>query len=633
MSVPLELTIQDGGGTTHTYGDDRLLLETPVSQVESDDLDVRLGNIDIQLGPAAGTQKAEIAGVTDYTALPSETTWRAQLTNPSAGEIILDGAVLTKDLQWLDKKGTWRVRIINQAPKDFWDLCSRWAIPSLIWARPISRFASPDTKTIPILRRPAPSLENPVEPYFEEDQIVSELRQAVKFHLGRFQNDPYGDQEIDVQLPPGLPTGLDRIWHYRGRWKLDRLVDETMKLLGWRLQVTYQAFPSLNLKARFARTDWPTGTQPAIDSGQLSGGYRGEREEPGNFSVQLGNDPAEPSPDPNDFYKDLGSKANSTAPLVELAAPPAWAISAPRIWRADRPTTATSILSGDVPVSDPRTMNTDAETIRFEIAPMEIEGKESGAWYGKPLLPAETKPKFYGQKTSRFPQEGPQDRQAYVFSLTQTGNGPRALWGEDASSPTDLGHYAGGEWSNHAQRHAAANVANGEFRTSADFLVGIATDGVEFEGTPWLVSEERHDLSRDSKELTLKAPATSQASPGRPAPSIAIEWSVVKVFATFEVFDRGQGKEDWVFAHWERTPTRYAIELQYDVTLEDDTGTVVRSGQQLPTALTYQVKTAGNGGGSYVDDWFLRVTPVTPGATLGDERVIAFNENDQSVFS
>lgn len=630
MGLPLKLTIEDGQGTTHVYEDDRILTGVDTLERRVRGLDIELQDLPIVIGPSSGGQN-QLAGYTNELTIP-ETKWRAKLERPG-GPVLMNGAILTTDTVYAERRDEWRLTLINQAPEDFWQALEASFLPANIGATITTNFIECN------IDRNGIFFEN-TEKFFQPRELLQEL---------------LDDQNITYSMP-------SKLWEYEieyagGTRTVDStdlrislgdenkrtLVEEITKLAGWRTRVEYQGFPSTDLHVEFLKTSWPAPNPvqdltPDLESDSYQATIKPQND---NWALQLGNGPDDQSPDPrNRKYAEGGRIAN-------FATPPPWASVAPEAWQAAPPFQVFNTKDGlDRPVDD-REMIVDAKKTQFTVPPIEPIDSDTVA--------SGTEDRVYGRVRLKQVAELPLQRldtteKLYIFEHVYDSDRQKH-YAVHSRHPTS-GEYDPAKTTGHMPAWASAafeaQVLRGKSHYEADgsFIdVGAQTIGdpttlIEMEinqpqtrpKKKWIVWEEGQNLSSTLSELVLRRPTAITQNSDQPSKPSSGLWIVIKPRAEYRTINQpGTGDEDWFLLHWERTPQQDAAELWYHVEYKDNRqsnpsyqaiGEISGSPPRTySTALAYQFKAPGNGGNSPSgNDFVFRVRPVKGYGDVGDWR-------------
>jgi len=598
--LSVTLYIHDGQ-TEYVYDDARLLASSIVSEERVDGAQVQLSNLEMLVGPDDNQDRADIAAVQDlrtlndgyYNLRATPPYWRAKVEGPS-GDVLLDGVVPYNELEWDDAKKSWKVRVINQANHEFWAELEQWNLLELQEEQ--SKRSDDPAQVTEQLKVWEEGDEQ--TPYEKTDVTVKQLTPLLKNLLGRL--------DIDYTVPAQVSYQSSDLWAYMGRWRMDRFVRQVARLAGWRVRPSFRAWPSGALEVEFVQSGWP-GRSPGfrtIDSEQVAP-YRSWKEYGDNFSISLQNETCQPSSNPIE-YAQKGSDLNGDIPT--FAPPLPYQIDAPLIWEADAATYgAEFVVSDPAPVLDPRSMQTEEESLRWRNAEIDIVGNTTGVneWhYGRPLI--QRKPSVLGTRTQAFDVEAEQDAFAYLFELYEDGSGD--VWAKHHSAFTDEfgdAWAAGGQWERYGQHYGPRQYLNGEWQGLSGIRVGDPLKGVSMINEDWIVTERRRKVDTDVDVLTLSRPTTDYSRAATPPPLASQlstqPWKVLGLQAEVQVIDtNGNGDEDWLLAHWERTPTQRAADWKYQVEVVDQSSsTTLFSGTTFETALAFQLASSGNSGGTY----------------------------------
>jgi hypothetical protein len=630
MSLPLQLSIRRGG-TTYTYDNVDLLAREAQTDVEVDELDLQLASLSLWIGPKNGSQQ-DLAGISDPIGFPSGEQYRAKLERTDTGSVILDGAILTRDIRYTSASQSWRVTLIDQAPRDFWEQLRQTFWNDLLFENDLDVFGTGTSsvlksRTLRVWDQDEEPFETAADPEFQKATVPCyQMHSVFEFVLDELS--------IGYDIPPALFAGDDgrydgsepeaNVWMVINRWRLKTLIEQIRSYAGWRLVPAYQSFPNdgLYLDVELANYSFPSSL-PAIDSDLLQEGYTIRSRKTDSWVLKVANDIAEDSPDPAQYgivgETQGGGSFDTEFPMATFATPPAWALAAATTWTADPPYLEETPSGTVVAEGDSRTLSPDATSLRLKIPPVDVD-LSLGEYKGRPLLPKSPVLlrwlSYDDDPETDVPDE---DENAFLFQTEEDGSSGEyiARWGTIDEAAYPLGarasHWLRRPFRQQPQRHASARELRGQFFTDADFRVGAKEAGVEMEGKDWLVFGERKSLQDFSSDLRLYRPAETPTERDAPTVSTEYSWRVIGFRTSVVTIDRGNGKEDWLVAHWERTATESAREYAYDVQYEDDNGDLQLVSNVAATAFTRLLASAGNGGGSYTRT--VKVRPVAPNQT------------------
>lgn len=594
MSIPLQLSI-DRGGTTYTYDDATLLARQSTQTVRVSGLEVELDAITVFVGPDGGS--SEVAGYTDPVSLPSDTQHRAQLKRTDTGAVLLNGNLRTDEVRYNDLEDAWRVRVFNDAPRQFWDTLERHFWDSLLQGGGYAPFGSSDPpyleqRGVKAWRRDENPFQTSIDQEFQKDTvIVNRPLSVLKFIFDYFS--------WSFDLPPDFyPSGTPNLWVWINRWRLKTVVKQLSKLGGLRLTASFEPFPSSGLTVSASRADYTIGSGlPDIEGDRAQGAGQIRTEGEGQ-ALRLANKIAEQSPNPLDYGITDKDSFDTDFNMGVFATPPAWAMLGMDEWAVDPPYKEETATGDIVAEGDSRTPIGEVEELRLKVPPIQTDGTVTS---GRVLLPAQkllARWLSFGDPKTDFPEE---DENAYIFATTSDGEGGHVGNWANAPAGEPLG-VASDAWIARPFRQRgqlrARRLLRARYDTTADFTVGDPTASVSAKGKDWVVSERRRDLNNGTQELELQRPPPN-APADRDAPEVpSYTWTVIGAEAQVVTIDRGGGKEDWLLAHWTRTATEAAREYRYDVRYEEANGSFVEA-QTFATAFSLQLATPGNGGGSY----------------------------------
>lgn len=618
MSIPLTLTVRRGG-TDYTYTDVELLQRGADVVRRVSDLKIELDAISLWVGRGSGSA-SEVAGYTDPVALPSGNRHRARLARIDTNETVLNGALVTDDLEYEQRLDAWKVTLLNQAPRQFWD-----TLESKFFGD-ISQTAI-ENRVVKTWRRDEDNaFENPGEPEFRKSTVFG-------YRFMDVLDEIFRQLGFSRSLPPKLyaepdgtfQSGTDNVWVSIPRWRLSTCIEQLCGFAGFRIVPQYESFPDTSLHVDLEPTTYGQPSVPAIDADLLAEGVRLRTREAEWEALQYANPVAEASPNPLEYgiIDETSDKSSydTSFKMQTFATPPAWAMHGSAHWRADP-----AFRPGKLrPVADPRSFRSEVEDLRLSAPPVIPDTSTALGKAGRLLLPDTAFSGFVSYDPNGRIDQPKEDEKAYIFSVIADPNSSDylGLWGEVDESAYDGGvhatHWVRDAHRQQRQRREVIRELRGEYHTGADFAVGTR-DGVEVEGKKWVVEEQRHAFEDDVNDLQLRRPATDT---DRVLPTVAntTVWAVMRLEAKIVTINRGNGKEDWLLAHWERTATESCREYKYDVRYEDESDNQV-STEVFATAFTYQLASAGNGGQSYSDKT-VEVRPVADSATGVYESVTA----------
>jgi len=599
MSRDLTLTVRDNiNGVTYTYGNDRLLVDVGAVETKADGLDVRLENIPLSVSQG-GASSNEFIGFTDPLALP-EHTYRAKLEDAS-GTVILDGAIVTSDVTFNDELKSWEARIIDQASEDFWIQLD-------------GRFFDISGGSL---------LKRTFDAYQEEgDRLISAVidllqpRSVLKqifTEIGATHDMPQYLWEYEVEYDKAtFSRTSENVYISRGGENDKTMVEEITKLAGWRVRVTYQSFPSLDLHVKMYPTTWKgpnINPQYTLDGEEAPAAYDLSLERsPADWALATREGVNTNSADPRDRKYNYGD-------IRAFAQPPMWGSYAPTSWTA-APVSTAQLFSGvgsftSVPVDD-REMQVSPVQSSFKVLPMSIEEEETNG--------AGTETSVFGipfiSNTFDYPLYR-QNIRDELFIIESGKDNPNSQLGvyyglfcryptlSEFNPDKDIGHSAAwalAPYQAQTMRRAPLQTAQGEWVDVADAPVGDPATLLELEGEKWQPRESSTGIDDLITEFDLIRPLATDAKPARPqrAPS---DWTVLVPRGEYRTITRGNGDEDWFLIHWERTPAEDGEELWYNVEYRDNrvsspswTSIGQVGDRTFSTALTHQFKSGGNGG-------------------------------------
>lgn len=601
MAKDLTLTIRDDqAGTDYVYGGDRLLVDVEGKETRVNGLDIEVEDMPMRIGPDANGAP-ELLGISDPLALP-ERTYRAKLEDGS-GTLVMDGAIVTSDAVFDEPTSAFEVVLINQAANEFWQLLDTEFIP-------LGANSNITTTDVQVYEKDLGGGEN----YLNQTRIFYQPRSVLEYIFDQFG--------ISYQMPTYL-------WEYTadyansvgfydsedvrislGRRNMRTLVEEITKMAGWRVFIEYQSFPSKDLSVEMRPTDWPLPAAQQVLDGQETEESYAVTIEPNrdNFILQMRNGPGESSPDPT-------AEAYNSGPIPSFGVPPAYGSVAPEKWTTP-PLSPSDITEnrkvlGDVVSSEFKVApvaveteieeNTDVEYVN--IGPVRHVTDENGFEKFRDLLMIEVK-------------QDPNDSKYY-------GVHSRRPHAQEYDGDKTLGH--SGAWASAAYeeqplRRSSLRELEGDFFSIGEQTVGDSSYLVEMLGSRFYVQQAQRDVSQLLSTLTLRRPlsVTENSAVGAMPTGNRSRWAIESPVGEYRTVNRGNGKEDWILMHWERTPIAEAVELWYEVEIKDtrdSTPTWDRieevADKTFATASTHQYKSAGNGGASYSDgDIKARVRPI-----------------------
>jgi len=257
---PLTLKVRDGD-TDRTYSDDRLDASRIVVEERVRDLDVEVGDVAVRVHDAV-----ENGEVTDrFLALdPTDLSagqYRAQLVGED-GTVVFDGEIRTADLEYEEETATWTVVLRQQAQERFWDqdIDIRTVDLSAVSSTDIEMYVIPDLQgdenaglggqVYNISRGRGGGPEVLYEPV--------ELLQEILNTLGISWTIPNELWPHAVNRFGTVPR-LEGLYATLGNYSSRDWIETITKAAGWRVTVTYEDYPSLDLHASFQPIDGRTG--------------------------------------------------------------------------------------------------------------------------------------------------------------------------------------------------------------------------------------------------------------------------------------------------------------------------------------------------------------------------------------
>lgn len=613
MGTDLTLTIRDDqSGTDYVYGGDRLLTGVESQNKRVNELDIEVEDMPMTVGPTPGGTP-ELVGVNDPLALP-ERTYRAKLED-GTGSLILDGAIVTSDAVYDRPTKSWEVVLVNQAPKDFWNLLKTEYIPF-----PERRSDLSITKTDVQVYEKTGSGDNS---YLQLSRTFYQPHSVLQFifdELGISYQMPATLWEYQIDYDSASRTvSSEDVRISLGTRNMRTLVEEITKMAGWRTLVRYQSFPSKDLEVEFRSTDWPL---PAAQ--QVLDGAEGEESyaitiEPNNdnWALELRNGPDESSPSPID-------ETYSSGPIPSFAVPAVYGALAPQSW--DTP-----------PVeSDERRLIAEVVQSEFQVPPIAVETE----------LQVHSNTEWVNIGPVRHASEtaGLQKLEELIMFEVKQDPSDNNWYGVHSRRP-DASEYNGSETLGHTPAWASAAYEGQPLRRSSlrelegDFIdigeqpIGDPSQLVEMLSTRWMGYESRRDVASLLTTLTLRQPVaiSRDSAVGQILNGDRTRWTAQNPQGEYRTLNRGNGDEDWILMHWERTPIGESVELFYNVQIKDTRDSTPTwsfigevSSKTFSTALTHQFLGPGNGDASYSDgDIEARVRPVK-GVELvsGSKRVV-----------
>jgi hypothetical protein len=550
--------------------------------------------------------------------LPDET-FRAKLEDDQ-GAVVMDGGIVASDATYESKTKTWNLRLIDQSSEDFFSLLE-------------GRFFDTDGPKVQARTfdtctnnrgREAATRTSLFQPRTVLEQIFS--------GIGATYSMPTHLWEYEVQYSTGTVTrDSSDVYISRGKEDDKTVVEEITKLAGWRIDVQYQSWPSSDFHVNMQPTGWPApGAARVLDGDEDKDGYEvtmtRSRQ---NWALKLREGVGRSSPDPRNSDPGTGGFAG-------YAVPPVWGSFAPEAWRAAPPDTVLDFSKGTLTnaENDPRNVFSDAVSSQFKVPEIYPKEKDDDgvevSVHGLPFLGYEEVGE--DQFTTR------NIRNMFILELgkenpnTQSGS-YYALYGRHPSSGEwgDFGRraysaaWASVPYEGQSFRRAPLREVVGKWLNAGDVAIGDPQSTVGLSGSQWLPVEKRASLDKAKAELVLRAPVPTPTRPDQPSrPATDSEWTVILLRGRYRTIDQGDGKEDWLVVHWERTPTQEATEIYYNAQYRNNDGdgtwkdfTQAGGTKIYSTAATLLVKSAGNGGASSAN-FDVRVRPVEePGSTGG----------------
>lgn len=375
-------------------------------------------------------------------------------------------------------------------------------------------------------------------------------------------------------------------------------------MAGWRTQISYQSWPSRDLHVDFLPTDWPLpAAQQVLDSDLSEESYAlSLQKNVQNWGLELRNGADESSPDPT-------AESYNSGPIPSFGVPPAYGALAPERWVTP-------------PRESPeRRVLADTVQTKFRVPPIAVEeepdilsGTESVAIGPVRLVVGEDGINKQEELLVFEVYQSPSDSNWYAVHSRY----PQPPEYDGSKTVGHMPGWASAPYERQVLRRASQRKLEGDFIDIGEQPVGDPAHLVEMLGKKWMPFESKREVGRLLSTIVMQRPTAVTTEPARGTIPESLPWQITNPKGEYRTLDRGNGQEDWVLLHWERTPIAEAVELWYNVELKDTTAsspsffTVAEVNEAtFSTAATYQAKSAGSGGASYSDgDIVARVRPV-----------------------
>jgi len=649
----LTLTVKaDRFGDTrfYSYGPDRLEMSLGTVDRSVSGLSVELGDIPLSIIPGPGGDSSLVAYDTALD-LPEGTTWRAKLED-GQGRVLLDGAVVASDCTYRQKSDQWEVRLIDQAPRDFWTRLEGTYIekPRLIDSYFVeAHFVYDEYVTGGSV---APQKPREVLTYmFDQANISYDIP------------DPLWSYEVQYGDHVHIQDSSEVVMTYVEGFTRKKIVETIRDFAGLRVIPRYQAFGDADLHVDFVPTSWPSPSPEVVLDGQedKEGARHQMESSEGIWALALKNGAEDPSPDPRDQkYTEPEDKTTGTD-VPTFATPPPWASVAAQEWQAAPPQgfEGGSFRSGGAAFTDPRQLWVESESTGVRVPPVAPAGELTMNDGAEKLVYGRVRVKWGADvSTPAFMQTVEHDGARWAVYCQRPVSTDAS---NDFQTLAHAAHWPRGPYQNQAQRRTSWREVEvgilGE--SSLEPAPGDATTLLDYEGTSWMTWKVSRDIKAGIFDLTLRSPVqplgTVPSIPVRPSTAGAqipvrdrsdsgysykdMPWEVAVLAAEYRTLERGDGKEDWFLVHWERTATRYCREVYYQVEYRDNdesSPTWTAIGSQLfpkvySTALTYPIEASGQGGKTPYDGRYeVRVRPVVVAGVTGDWSIVEVNKPESN---
>jgi len=617
VAKDLTLTIRKNG-TDYSYGSDRLLVEVGTIDQRVEDLVITLQDIPLTVGPD-DQGNPELVGVTDPTNLPEETL-RAKLED-AAGNLLMNGAVVTSDATYLQNQKSWSLRLIDQAGEEFFSGLEGHFFDT--------SGAAVQEASIDVTTEHGRESVLPVS-FFQPRSVLEQ----VFSEIGATWSMPAKLWDYEIEYSGGAIITHDSTEVFISCGDVDdrTLVEEITKLAGWRIQATYQGWPASDFDIQMQPTTWPApGAVNTLGGDEDPDGYEVTMERSDkNWALELRDAIGRSSPDLRNANPGKGGFGG-------YAVPPPWGAFAPEEWTAAPPGIGleTFNIATNVEVG---TRKVFAERVQTKFKVPEI--------YPKECDDDGTEVEVHGIPHIGFKSLGED------ISLLNTGTELFVIERGKNNPSTPVGgnyalfcrHPSDGEWGasryfascsawamipyeEQPIRRATVREAVGKWIGATGVDVGDPQKPLGLLGKQWLPVESKENIDKEKAELVLHTPIGLTQYPARPTrPSTDSEWTVIVPRGGYKTVDRGSGDEDWIILHWERTPTREAEESYYHAQYRDNDGsgdwidfTQCGGAKIYSTAATLLFKSAGNGGQTSINI-DARVRPVKKPGSVGGWR-------------
>lgn len=635
MGLPLKLSVERDG-TTYTYDDSRLSAKSIDTQRRVDGIEVQLESMQVSIIRGEGSSDTEFAGYKDPLSVPPGQRYRAKLERTDTSKVLFNGAVVTDDIEYDKTEDSWLITLIDEANKEFWA-----ALETTYWGE-IKQNNITDRAFLAWNRYDSDeSFSTPDDLNFDKDdpefrrttEVGYQLRDTIVeiFEQMGFSYDVPGQLFAESDGTFSDNVNEEDVFIIISRWRLATVIRQLCLYAGFRVIPQYTSFPSTDIFVKLAPTTFAI-TSTSADEGLASGEYRVRTRDQEFEALRMENEVAEPSPDPMEYQLlDAVEQGNFDTSIDEafptFAQAPAWALHGSSAWKADPPFRPSNTQAR----GDSRTFREDVEKLKLRIPPIDIKNNQFQQWEGRALIDGGFFNGYLGYKPDDDIRP-PESEKAYIVregTFVDSKNAYYALWGEvdaNVNGSARADHWVKRVFNQQPQRREVQRELRGQFIGVESYEVGTR-DGLEVEGSDWVVHEDRRTIGADRQQLQLRKPATDtefvvpEVTPPE-GNTVSGTWNVIRLRGRIVTIDHGDGKEDWLLAHWERTATENCREYEYTVEYEDENGDS-QSIQVFTTAFSYQLASAGNGGQSYSNGRDVTVSPVGDGVSGVEETTTA----------
>ncbi|PQJ26770.1 hypothetical protein BSZ35_19165 [Salinibacter sp. 10B] len=520
-------------GTTYTYQENAILARSAKLRSELRDGVVDVSDVELVLGVDSFVGESVPGAILS---LPAGRRFRAQIEmdvtiGGTSYSLALEGSVATDDIDRDDKRGTLRVIFRNLAPEAFWKSLERVNVTDLEddpSTREIPGVTGRHVKAVTYELQDDQGNETPKGQLskIETDQLVYMARvrdvfSEVLTEAGITHSIPAEewapeyptfDGSTETQSPflsdlfmcHSKGNRLQPLPNWTGRYFIERVLD----LTGWRVDVSYEAFPSEQVTATFK--------QPTFSSGQVESppwdkdafGVATVRDGRADFALLFGeNGIGEEGTDILSAYENLSS-GEPIDPIV----PPTLAVYAPRRWAIPRTTKEAGYNTYERPETDLDGSPTNADLVQVQgfklpelvdLTKYFVSFTEDTRWYGK--LWYQTTPPYYRKEN---------DDPVYLCQLDE----------ENAETPLETTEYpviyarrpptglvddvtVSSDTSSGSTSVPISTGSNDRFRARAG-------DTVVFNGTNYLVASDIYLDLNENGTLELQSGLNSSLSSG-----------------------------------------------------------------------------------------------------------------------